>query len=44
MSLGAPGNVRLNVQGKNIKLKSATGPWPVEIIQGRVVQGSDVQG
>jgi cytoskeletal protein RodZ len=44
MSLGAPGNAQLNVQGKNVKLKSDTGPWPVEIIQGRVVQGSDIQG
>jgi transcriptional regulator with XRE-family HTH domain len=44
MSLGAPGNVRLNVQGKDVKLKSDTGPWTVEVIQGRVVQGPDVQG
>lgn len=44
MSLGAPANVQLNVQGKNVKLKSAVGPWPVEVIKGRVVQGSDIKG
>ena len=44
MSFGAPANVRLNVEGKDVKLKSDTGPWPVEVIQGRVVQGSDIQG
>jgi cytoskeleton protein RodZ len=44
MSLGAPGNVRLNVQGKDVKLKSDTGPWTVEVIRGRVVQGPNVQG
>jgi cytoskeleton protein RodZ len=44
MSFGAPANVRLDVEGKDVKLKSDTGPWPVEVIQGRVVQGSDIQG
>ncbi len=44
MSLGAPANVRLNVQGKDVKLKSDVGPWTVEVIQGRVVQGANVQG
>ena len=44
LSLGAPANVTLQVQGKDAKIKSDTGPWPVEIIQGRVVQGSDIQG
>lgn len=44
MSFGAPANVRLNVEGKDVKIKSDTGPWPVEVIQGRVVQGSDIQG
>jgi transcriptional regulator with XRE-family HTH domain len=44
MSLGAPGNVQLNVQGKDAKLKSDVGPWTVEVIQGRVVQGANVQG
>lgn len=43
MSLGAPANVSLNVQGKDVKIKSDVGPWPVEVIQGRVVQGSDIQ-
>lgn len=41
MSLGAPGNVRLNVEGKIVKIKSDTGPWTVEVVQGRVVQGAD---
>ena len=44
MSLGAPANVRLNVQGKDVKLKSDVGPWTVEVIKGRVVQGANVQG
>jgi cytoskeletal protein RodZ len=44
MSLGAPANIRLNVQGKDVKLKGDAGPWTVEVIQGRVTQGSDVQG
>jgi hypothetical protein len=44
MSLGAPGNVKLNVEGKDVKIKSDTGPWNVEIIQGRVRQGADTQG
>jgi cytoskeletal protein RodZ len=44
MSLGAPANVRLEVEGKKAKLKGDVGPWPVEIIQGRVVQGPDTQG
>jgi hypothetical protein len=41
MSLGAPGNVRLNVEGDNVKIKSDTGPWTVEVVQGRVTQGTD---
>jgi cytoskeleton protein RodZ len=44
MSLGAPGNVKLNVEGDNVKIKSDTGPWTVEVIQGRVVQGANTQG
>ncbi len=44
MSLGAPANVRLNVEGKDVKLKSDVGPWTVEVVQGRVVQGANVQG
>jgi cytoskeleton protein RodZ len=44
MSLGAPANVRLEASGKKAKLKSDVGPWTVEIIQGRVVQGPNVQG
>jgi len=41
MSFGAPANVRLNVEGKDVRIKSDTGPWPVEVVQGRVVQGFD---
>ena len=44
MSLGAPANVRLEAAGKKAKLKSDVGPWTVEVIQGRVVQGPDTQG
>ena len=44
ISLGAPANVRLNVEGDNVKLKGDTGPWTVEVIEGRVVQGPDTQG
>ena len=44
MSIGAPANVQLEAAGKKTKLKSDVGPWTVEIIQGRVVQGSNVQG
>ena len=39
MSLGAPANVKLEAGGKKAKLKSDVGPWTVEVIQGRVVQG-----
>jgi len=44
MSIGAPANVRLEAAGKKTKLKSDVGPWTLEIIQGRVVQGPNVQG
>lgn len=44
MSLGAPQNVRLTVEGRNVKVKGDVGPWTIEIIQGRVVQGPDLQG
>jgi cytoskeleton protein RodZ len=44
MSLGAPSYVRLNVEGKDVKVKSDVGPWTIEVVKGRVVQGSDVQG
>jgi cytoskeletal protein RodZ len=43
MTLGAPANAQLSVQGRTVKLSSDVGPWPVEVIRGRVVQGSDVQ-
>jgi cytoskeleton protein RodZ len=39
MSLGNPGAVHLVAAGKDVKLKSSVGPWTVEVIQGRVVQG-----
>jgi cytoskeleton protein RodZ len=44
MSLGAPANVRLEVEGKKAKIKSDVGPWTVEVIEGRVVQGPETQG
>ncbi len=44
MTLGAPGNVQLEVAGKKAKLQSDVGPWTVEVIQGRVVQGPNAQG
>jgi len=44
MTLGAPANIELEAAGKTIKIKSDVGPWNVEIIRGRVVQGPDVQG
>ncbi len=44
MSLGAPANVELVAAGKKAKLKSDVGPWTVEVIQGRVVQGPETQG
>ena len=44
MSIGAPAYVRLEASGKKTKLKSDVGPWTVEVIQGRVVQGPNVQG
>jgi cytoskeleton protein RodZ len=44
MSLGNPVAVRLTAGGKNVKLQSDVGPWPVEIIKGRVLQGTQTQG
>ena len=41
MSLGAPANVKLEVEGKKAKITGDVGPWTVEVIQGRVVQGPD---
>jgi cytoskeleton protein RodZ len=41
MSLGAPANVKLEAAGKKAKLKSDVGPWTVEVVQGRVIQGPD---
>jgi transcriptional regulator with XRE-family HTH domain len=44
LSLGNPVAVRLEVQGKDVKVKSDVGPWPVLIERGRVTQGSDTEG
>jgi cytoskeleton protein RodZ len=44
ISLGAPANIELQAAGKKAKIKSDVGPWTVEVIQGRVVQGPDTQG
>lgn len=44
MSLGAPANVLLEAAGKRVKLESDVGPWSVEIINGRVIQGADLKG
>ncbi len=44
MSLGAPGNIRLTVQGRHVTIKSDVGPWNVEVVKGRVVQGANLQG
>lgn len=44
ISLGAPANARLDVQGKKVKIKSDVGPWPVLVNQGHVTQGPATQG
>ena len=44
INLGAPQNVRLEVQGKKVALKGDVGPWGVAITNGHVVQGANVQG
>lgn len=44
MTLGAPGNVQLEAAGKKAKLESDVGPWDIEIIRGRVIQGADLEG
>jgi cytoskeleton protein RodZ len=41
MSLGNPIAVRLVADGKKVKLESDVGPWPVEIVKGKVKQGTD---
>jgi cytoskeleton protein RodZ len=40
MSLGNPASVRLEAAGKKVALKSDVGPWTVEVVHGRVTQGS----
>lgn len=44
VSLGNPAAVQMKVGGKTVKLKSDVGPWTVEAIQGRVLQGPQTQG
>jgi cytoskeletal protein RodZ len=44
ISLGAPANARLEVQGQKVKIKSDVGPWPVLVKQGHVTQGPATQG
>jgi cytoskeleton protein RodZ len=41
MNLGAPANVELEAAGEKARIKSDVGPWTVEVIQGRVVQGPE---
>lgn len=40
-SLGNPVAVRFVAAGKKVKLESDVGPWPVEVIKGKVKQGSE---
>ncbi len=40
MSLGNPAGVELEAAGKKVDLKSDVGPWTVEVVRGRVTQGS----
>ena len=44
ISLGNPAVVHLEAAGKKVDIKSDVGPWSVEVIQGRVVQGAQTQG
>ena len=44
MSLGNPVAVQLIAGGKTVKLQSDVGPWPVEIIKGHTLQGTQTQG
>lgn len=43
MSLGNPAALRLTAGGKKVKLESDVGPWTVETIRGRVLQGAETQ-
>jgi cytoskeleton protein RodZ len=40
ISFGNPVAARLIVAGKKIKLESDVGPWPVQVIKGKVLQGT----
>jgi cytoskeleton protein RodZ len=44
ISLGNPAAVKLEAAGKKVDIKSDVGPWNVEVIQGRVVQGAQTEG
>jgi len=41
ISFGNPVAVQLIAGGKKVKLESDVGPWPVEIVKGKVRQGTD---
>jgi cytoskeleton protein RodZ len=41
MSLGNPIAIRLIAGGEKVKLESDVGPWPVEVIKGKVLQGTE---
>lgn len=41
ISLGNPVAVRLIAGGEKVKLESDVGPWPVEIVKGKVKQGTE---
>ena len=40
-SLGNPAGVKFVAAGEKVKLESTVGPWPVEVIKGKVKQGTD---
>ena len=44
LSLGAPAAVDVEAGGKKIDLGSKVGPWTIEVIRGRVLQGPPTQG
>ena len=41
ISLGNPAAVQFIAGGKKVKLESDVGPWPVEVIKGKVKQGTE---
>lgn len=40
-SLGNPAAVQFMAVGEKVKLESDVGPWPVEVVKGKVKQGAD---